>query len=127
VTYYDLIGLPFENGTRGPDKFDCYGLVKFLIERDTGQRVPDYESPEDSGRVHALMTCSILFWNQLPGPRVGSMVMFRLGREVCHVGYVISNDRFIHAWEKTGGVTTERLADWDKRIVGFYEYIEEAK
>jgi cell wall-associated NlpC family hydrolase len=113
-------------GGRGPEKFDCYGLVKYLIQRDTGKHVPDYTSPDDTGRVIALMACSILFWKKLPGPRVGSMVMFRLGREVCHVGYVISNDLFIHAWEKTGGVTTERLADWTQRIVGFYEYIEEA-
>src|SRR5260370_11088666 len=126
MTYTHLIGTPFCNGARGPDQFDCYGLVKFLIESDTGHRIPDYESPDDSGRVHALMICSREFWVRLPGPKIGSMVMFKIGREVCHVGYVISNASFIHTWEKSGGVTIERLSDWAKRIDGFYEYTEEA-
>jgi cell wall-associated NlpC family hydrolase len=126
MTYSDLIGRPFRNGGRGPDEFDCYGLVKFLIERDTGRRVPDYVTPTDTGAVHALMIVSREFWTRLPGPKVGSMVFFKLGREVCHVGYMISHTLFIHAWEKSGGVTIERLSDWTKRIDGFYEYSEEA-
>jgi cell wall-associated NlpC family hydrolase len=90
ITYVDLIGTPFRRGARGPDEFDCYGLVKFLIERATGREVPDYQSPTDSGATHAL----------------------------------ISNGLFIHAWEPSGGVTIERLSEWEKRIDGFYEYIE---
>ena len=124
VTYTHLIGTPFRRGARGPDEFDCYGLVKFLIERATGREVPDYQSPTDSGTTHALMITSREFWHRLPGQQVGSMVFFRIGREVCHVGYVISNGLFIHAWEPSGGVTIERLSEWEKRIDGFYEYIE---
>jgi cell wall-associated NlpC family hydrolase len=124
VTYSDLIGAPFRRGARGPDEFDCYGLVKFLIERATGREVPDYKSPTDTGATHALMITSREFWHRLPGQKVGSMVFFRIGREVCHVGYVISNGLFIHAWEPSGGVTVERLSEWEKRIDGFYEYIE---
>jgi len=126
MNYADLIGQPFRRGGRGPVYFDCYGLVKFLIERETGQVVPDYITPDDSGRTHALMVCSRVFWRELPAARPGCVVMFKLGREVCHVGYMISHDKFIHAWEKTGGVTVERLADWERRIEGFYEYSEAA-
>lgn len=126
MAYVYLIGAPFKTGGRGPHEFDCYGLVKHLIERDSGRCAPDYLSPTDSGATHALMIVSREFWHRLPGPKVGSMVMFKLGREVCHVGYVISQSSFIHAWEKSGGVTVERLSDWEKRIDGFYEYTEEA-
>jgi cell wall-associated NlpC family hydrolase len=126
MPYADLIGAPFERGARGPDRFDCYGLVRFLIERETGQQVPDYESPEDSPRVHALMICSRMFWRELPAAKPGCVVMFKLGREVCHVGFVIGDGLFIHAWEKSGGVTVERLSHWERRIEGFYEYTEAA-
>lgn len=127
MIYADLIGKPFKRGGRGPEHFDCYGLVKLLIERETGRVVPDYITPEDSARTHALMLCTERLWTRLPGPKPGCMVVFRLGREFCHVGYVVSHTLFIHAWEKTGGVTVERLADWDRRIEGFYEYNEAAQ
>jgi cell wall-associated NlpC family hydrolase len=124
VTYVDLLGAPFRKGGRGPDEFDCYGLVKYLIHRATGQVVPDYVTPDGTGATHALMITSREFWRRLPGPKVGSMIFFKIGREVCHVGYMISNGLFIHAWEPSGGVTVERLSQWEKRIDGFYEYIE---
>jgi cell wall-associated NlpC family hydrolase len=122
----ELIGVPFKRGGRGPDCFDCFGLIRFLIERDTGLKVPDYTTPDDSARVHALMISARMFWRELPGPKPGCVVGFRIGREVCHVGYVISNELFIHAWEPSGGVTIERLAQWQRRIEGFYEYTEAA-
>ena len=129
MRYADLIGIPFKLGGRGPDCFDCfdcYGLVRFLIERHTGRVIPDYETPEDAGRVQALMAVERLFWHPLPAAVPGSVVLFRLGREACHVGYVLSHGLFIHAWEKSSGVTVERLALWERRIEGFYEYTEAA-
>jgi cell wall-associated NlpC family hydrolase len=125
VTYLSLIGAPYERGASGPGKFDCYGLVKFLTLRDTGRSVPDYETPEDQERVAAVIACSSLFWKRLDTPKPGCVVMFRIGRLTSHVGYVIEQGKFIHAWERSGGVAIERLSDWDrnKRIVGFYEYV----
>lgn len=117
-----LIGIPFKRGGRGPTSFDCYGLCRYIIERDSGIKAPDYESPEDTGVIQALMVGSATFWKRLEKPRVGCVVMFRTGRFITHVGIISSESHFIHTWEQSGGVVIERLQPWKHRIVGFYEY-----
>jgi cell wall-associated NlpC family hydrolase len=122
MTNTELIGIPFERGGRGPDSFDCYGLCRYIIERDQGVKVPDYGAPEDAGMIHALMVGSREFWRRLDYPKEGALVMFKTGRFIAHCGIVIPDYRFIHTWEQSGGVVTERLDHWKHRIVGFYEY-----
>ncbi|CAG9228904.1 C40 family peptidase [Burkholderia vietnamiensis] len=124
MTYTDFLGIPFELGGRGPDSFDCYGLVMHLTELATGKRPPDYGVSGDAARIGAMMACARVYWKKLDGPKPGCCVLFRMGRHINHCGYVIDANRFIHAWDKTGGVTIERLSDWEKskRIFGFYEY-----
>jgi len=127
MTNAELIGIPFERGGRGPDSFDCYGLCMHIIERDTGIKVPDYGAPEDQGRIQAVMVSSAMFWKPIDYPKPGALVMFRTGRFIAHVGIVITDCRFIHTWEDSGGVVIERLDQWKNRIVGFYEYCDNGK
>lgn len=122
ITDTDLVGIPFERGGRGPASFDCYGLCRYIIERDSGIAVPDYGAPADQGAIQALMVGSAFFWKRLEQPKVGSIVMFKTGRFISHVGIVKTDYRFIHTWEQSGGVVIERLEHWKNRIVGFYEY-----
>ena len=122
LTNAELIGVPFERGGRGPHSFDCYGLCRYIIERDSGVKAPDYGAPADAAQIQALMVGSVCFWKRLDEPKEGCVVMFRTGRLITHVGIVISDSRFIHTWEHSGGVVTERLDPWKHRIVGFYEY-----
>jgi cell wall-associated NlpC family hydrolase len=119
----ELIGIPFAYGGRGPDVFDCYGLVRYIVERDTGRTPPTLQSAEDPNVLHAMMTGQALFWKQLDGPRPGAVALIRIGRTVCHCAALISYTHLIHAWDRTGGVTIERLDQWKHRIVGFYEYV----
>ena len=39
--FSDLVGKPFKWGGRGPESFDCWGLVRFAFERATGIQVED--------------------------------------------------------------------------------------
>jgi cell wall-associated NlpC family hydrolase len=98
-----------------------------IIERDTGIKVPDYGAPEDQGRIQAVMVSSAMFWKPIDYPKPGALVMFRTGRFIAHVGIVITDCRFIHTWEDSGGVVIERLDQWKNRIVGFYEYCDNGK
>lgn len=118
----ELIGIPFAYGGRGPDAFDCYGLARYIVARDTGITPPDLQSAEDPNVLHAMMTGQALFWKRLDGPRPGAVVLFRMGRTISHCGVLVGHSQLIHAWEKSGGVTIERLDQWKHRIVGFYEY-----
>lgn len=37
----DLLGLPFADGGRGPDSYDCWGIVREVYRR-YGVTLPDY-------------------------------------------------------------------------------------
>ena len=118
--YADLIGVPFEYGGRGPEAYDCYGLVKKL-HHDDGIILPDYKSPTEGASITALMMSETRLWEECPiAP--GRTLLFRVPGNL-HVGYLISSDRFIHTWERSGGVTIERFSDWKSRLMGCYKYV----
>lgn len=117
----ELIGVPFAYGGRGPDTFDCYGLIKHLHER-RGVKLPDYRSPNDQATIGALMANQIGLWERCD-PVAGACVAFKVLGRVSHCGMLVDDDRFIHTWERSGGVCIERLQDWSNRVFGFYRYV----
>ena len=118
--YADLIGIPFAWGGRGPDSFDCYGLVRH-IHAQHGIDIPDYTSPSDGPRIAALIAGNLHLWREVSAPKEGVVLLFRVAGYL-HVGYHIGGDRFIHTWEHSGGVVIERVSDWTNRVIGYYEY-----
>ena len=38
----DFVGLPYREGARGPDAFDCYGLVSAVFRAVRGIELPDW-------------------------------------------------------------------------------------
>lgn len=42
MTPDDFVGLPFRVGARGPDAFDCYGIVAEVLRRARGVALPDW-------------------------------------------------------------------------------------
>ena len=119
--FSDLVGTPFEYGGRGPDSLDCYGLVMECARRD-GVELPDFGHAKDQPTIMAMMTASLPQWRQIE-KRHGAIAFIRVGRYAAHVGYVFGPNHMIHAWEQSGGVTIVRLADWQHRIVGYFEYV----
>lgn len=119
--FSDLIGVPFEYGGRGPDRFDCYGLVMECARRE-GVSLPDFGFANDQALISAMMGATMPQWIETPKAR-GAIVLLRTGRWVSHVGFMLDDDRMIHTWDKSGGVTTQRVEDWKQRIVGFYKYV----
>lgn len=119
LDYADLIGKRFEYGGRGPDCYDCYGLVKELLNR-LGQDVPDYKSPTEAAKIIALMLSSRAQWKETT-KKPGAVALIKVMGNL-HVGFVLPYNRFIHTWEKSGGVVVEHFYDWEKRVMAYYEY-----
>lgn len=117
----DLIGVPFAYGGRGPDRFDCYGLLRHLYRAD-GIELPDYLSPSDGPRIAALMMGELRLWERLEKPLAGAALLIRVPRGM-HCGYYLGNDEFVHTWEASGGVLIERGSIWQNRIMGYYRYV----
>ena len=124
----DLIGKPFAYGGRGPDAYDCYGLVMEVMRR-YGVELPDYGLPgpeHTPAAIDAAATTARPDWVEIPSPIPGCLVAIAYPYPglISHVGVVIDADRFIHARAATGGVTIDRLSSpaWRKRIRGYYKY-----
>jgi len=116
-----LIGVPFAYGGRGPDQYDCYGLV-MECSRRCGITLPDFGFADNQALVASMMGVTMPQWQDTPCAP-GAIVLLRVGKWVSHVGYMLDADRMIHTWDKSGGVTVQRIEDWKQRIVGFYKYV----
>lgn len=121
----DLIGVPFGYNERGPNAYDCYGLVKEIFRRD-GIEVPDYTYRADGVVMTAVVisaSSNEKIWEKLEEPEPGCCLVFKVPGNM-HVGYCLGRDEFIHSWEGSGGVTIERLSfGWKNRLVGAYRYV----
>jgi cell wall-associated NlpC family hydrolase len=119
IAYADLIGTPFKLGGRGPDAYDCYGLLEEAYRR-AGKTILDYRSPEAGPAISALIAgeCARL-WMPCE-QRAGATVLIRVPFSL-HVGYMINDFKMIHTWRNSGGVLVEPVEDWKRRVIGFYE------
>ncbi len=120
----DLVGKPFADGGRGPDAYDCWGLVCEVFKR-YGIELPDYKiSCEDASRIDNEIDSQRRQWRrcegEIPAP---SLVVIRFNEVVfCnHTGVYIGSGRFIHTREKIGG-NIDRIDSpaWRRKIEGFY-------
>lgn len=119
--YADLIGKPYKLSGRGPDSFDCYGLV-IEMNRRAGIIIPDVISIAGHQDIENLINEKKRNWTECE-IKPGATIIFKIKGYGAHVGYVVSPTRFIHTWEGTGGVTVERISLWKQRILGVYEYV----
>lgn len=123
MNYIDLLGTPFKYGGRAltDGGLDCYGVVVEMGRR-TGQAFPVRQFSENLAVNHALMASQLDEWVECDR-QPGAVALIRLKKIPCHVGFLIDEYQFLHAWEGTGGVVVERIEDWQKRIEGFYRYV----
>lgn len=151
VTYFDLLSATFRINGRGEDgTYDCYGLC-MEVSRRFGKELPEIQTPSKLIGMDKLLineTESGVRWRPvgveeaewgviegsdrlgkatLYGVKKGAIAYFRVDGVLAHVGIVIAPDRFIHAWEKAGGVCVERLSAWKPRLVGLYEHKSDSR
>lgn len=105
---FGLLGKTYKTGGRGPDAFDCSGLVYYAYKK-AGVVLP--VTAEEQNKIGV----EVSRWSTLPG----DLVFFRIIREF-HVGIMINEREFIHA-SKSRGVTIDDLSTpyWTKSLQGF--------
>jgi len=118
----DLIGIPFVHGGRTLDGLDCYGLVMELIKREYGVDVPETRYAPFVKDMAAVVAGELPKWKEVDGAKAGSVVLFRIKGLASHVGFMLDEYRFIHTWEKSGGVVIEPISTWEQRVVGYYKF-----
>jgi cell wall-associated NlpC family hydrolase len=117
--YADLIGKPFVRAGRGPDGYDCYGLVREMFRR-IGKETPNYTTGPEGATGVAQILSGIREWKKVDY-RPGVMVLFKLPTTL-HVGFTLPYGKVIHTWDTSGGVCVERFEEWKLRAIGYYEY-----
>ena len=119
----DLIGLPFMWGGRGPDSYDCFGLVR-EVQRRRGINLPDRPSPQAMDFQAAMADSIASRWTEpLCKPEAFAVVVFNARRFGWHCGIVLDDcRRFIHVASCTTTVRIDLLDDypWSKFIKRFF-------
>jgi cell wall-associated NlpC family hydrolase len=64
----DFVGLPYQEGARGPDAFDCYGLVAAVLRAVRGIDLPDWYA-DASGPQSASRAISAALAGEVAGGR----------------------------------------------------------
>lgn len=124
--FTDLIGKPFEFGSRGPNTFDCYGLCMEVYKR-LGKMLPEH--PTSYGDIKADNETYLLGktdFIRLEKPTQFCLVTFMIFRPfVSHIGVVVDKDctHFMSA-ERKRLVSIEPLNSprWIHRLDGFWQY-----
>ena len=63
-----FIGLPYREGARGPEAFDCYGLVSAVLRAAKGIELPDWHQ-DGSGPASASRAISAALAGEVAGGR----------------------------------------------------------
>lgn len=107
-----LQGAPYRSGAKGPDNFDCSGLVHYVYGR---ARVSLPLTASAQGRVGTEIS-----WRSV---RPGDLVMFKIGRDD-HVGIMVNGVDFVHASSSRGVVVDSMNSPyWKRHFTGFRSVI----
>lgn len=100
--FTDLIGKPFEALGRGPDGYDCWGLVMEVSKR-FGQEVPDYGiDPGDLKAIHSKYYEVELEYDVVNVPKEGDIVLYKRMDGGLHFGIMINSSKMIHVSRSLG-------------------------
>ena len=110
----DLLGKPYKTHGRGPDGYDCYGLV-IEVERRLGRNLPDlykiFEKKSDVRNVTLSTEATGL--TKTDTPSFGDIIVFRKKGRADHVAVYLKNGDFIHC--DCNGVEILNLDYYDKK------------
>lgn len=96
------VGLPFEDGGRGPEAFDCWGVVVSVYRAELGIELPTYGeiSARDLMRVTRAMQAGqeAECWRPVNDPREFDVVVMRLTTRSFpgHVGVMVDAKNMLH-------------------------------
>lgn len=126
---FSYIGKPWKKGAIGPDAYDCWGLVKTVLQRHYHTHVPLIILAENN--LKTLLEAFVAHperrrWIPAQKPFDGDVVLLRQSRYPCHVGLWLDVDGggILHAHQGAGVVFQKeqdlKVMGWS--IEGFYRH-----
>lgn len=101
LSAFSLLDTGYRFGGRNPEAgLDCSGMVSFVVEQVSGQRLP-HNAAQIAAQTRPIPRDSL---------EAGDLVFFNTqGRAHSHMGIYIGDGRFIHAPSSRGKVRVERM------------------
>jgi cell wall-associated NlpC family hydrolase len=122
------IGKPYEHAARGPDKFDCWGLV-WAVYKSFGIYLPEFPGIT---LTSPLMQCNVILqnisedWVDVGMPFDCAAVGMSKKAAIHHVGVYIAADggKIVHATPESGVVasTERRLRVEGFRVIRYFRH-----
>ena len=112
---HKYIGKPWQNGGRGPDCFDCWGLLCWVYKEEFGIILPAFAGVDakDFGLVGRTMNreAAGASWRRLEEPEDGCAVALGKRSLIHHVGIFIGEgeDLILHVTEHGRSVAQKPL------------------
>lgn len=89
------IGLPWVAGAQGPDQFDCWGFVRYVLKHEYGFDVPPVNVNAECLRdvLHAFRTdLAFQAFKEVEKPQDGDVVLMRQSKNPVHAGLWLDVD-----------------------------------
>ena len=126
----DYIGIPFNpDGWTKHDGFHCWSLVWDMLQHDDlNIQLPTYRerftNALDTAHIEPIMYEGLeRQWRQVETPAFGDLIFFRIGRYLCHVGFILDTRYMIHVM---AGINTsmDRFTTpiWTPRCYGVFRH-----
>lgn len=119
----DLIGTRWERGAQGPDAFDCWSFVRFVLGQHYRIEVPAISVPTDLRSASRELASSeeLHKWRQVDRMAEGQIVMMARKTVPVHIGLAVSDGRklgVLHCAQPSGVLFQDeqglRAAGWGR-------------
>jgi cell wall-associated NlpC family hydrolase len=123
------VGRPYEDRGRGNPGYDCWGLVRTVLQERFGIEVPSYSGRYGSAREAEEIARLIRgeaeneTWLPVEDERPGDVLVLRIGGREWHTAIVVAKGWMLHCLRGANTVL-ERYGTikWKRRIGGKYRY-----
>lgn len=112
----DLIGIPYEEK-------DCWQLTRhfYCLVFSINLSGYIYKDPMDTKEISGVVALHQSDFIKVSKPEFGDIILINILGLPAHVGVFLGNGLFLHTSQKNGS-HIDRIAVWEKRIVGYYRY-----
>jgi cell wall-associated NlpC family hydrolase len=125
----EYIGAPYVCNARGPDSFDCYGLVLHFYKRTAGIELPDWNVKDDlMGTAVKSITAALNesydrdLFKVVDHPQDLDVAVLKRHKLAHHVGVYVNNG-ILHCSAASGGVVWERQSNFAAAGRGVLEFL----
>lgn len=122
---FDYIGLPYKEGSWGPDEFDCWGLLAHVYKNefkiDLLEHMLAYDGVKDKV---SRMSEHIGEWTPVEIPVAGDGVLFLVQGRMPHCGIYVGDGTVLHSVDGIASCIQKiDVPKWKSRFEGYYRYI----